>query len=185
MATTKPSNYNDLRVKKTEKAIRSAFFKLIQEKPTSKITIRELVTLAEINKTTFYAHYETIEDLIETLKQEGVDYIVAHLDNIHLLFDAPDQFIDNLYQTLYDSRIDTISHANHGDNIFSKQITDTLNEEIKKMDIDVNEYQQLGALISFIVRGLLSLIENHTDSRFANLEYIKTFVRGGIQALQK
>lgn len=186
MSTAKPSNYNDLRVRKTEKAIRSAFFQLIQQKPTSKITIRELVDLAEINKSTFYAHYETIEDLIEALRQESVDYIVAHLDNVHLLFDAPDQFVDNLYQALYNSHIDTISHANHrGGNIFSQQISDTLNEEIKKMDIDVSEYQQIGALINFIVSGLLSTIENRTDTRFANLEYIKTFIRGGIQGLQK
>lgn len=46
-------NYNDLRVLKTEKLIRSALHELAQEKPISRITVKELVKRAEINKTTF------------------------------------------------------------------------------------------------------------------------------------
>ena len=47
----------DLRVKKTERAIRKAFYELMLEKPIPKITVKELAERAEINKTTFYAHY--------------------------------------------------------------------------------------------------------------------------------
>lgn len=55
----------DLRIKKTKRAIRSAFAELIKEKPMEKITVKEIAELAEINKTTFYAHYETVYDLVD------------------------------------------------------------------------------------------------------------------------
>lgn len=57
----------DLRIKKTKRAIRSAFAELIKEKPMEKITVKEIAERAEINKTTFYAHYETVYDLVDQL----------------------------------------------------------------------------------------------------------------------
>ena len=49
----------DIRVKKTKRAIQKAFVALLLEKPIEKITVKEIAERAEINKTTFYSHYET------------------------------------------------------------------------------------------------------------------------------
>ena len=48
----------DIRVKKTKRAIQKAFVALLREKPIEKITVKEIAERAEINKTTFYSHYE-------------------------------------------------------------------------------------------------------------------------------
>ena len=61
---------NDLRYIKTERAIRKAFHDLLQEKDMKRITVRELVERAESTKTTFYSHYETLPDLLDTLERE-------------------------------------------------------------------------------------------------------------------
>ena len=50
----------DLRIEKTEKAIKNAFMELRSKKPLEKISVRELCALACINKSTFYSHYEDI-----------------------------------------------------------------------------------------------------------------------------
>lgn len=184
MRTTKSTNYNDLRVRKTEKAIRSAFCQLLKEKAANKITIRELTERAEINKSTFYAHYDTIQDLIAALEQESIQYILSNLENFHLLFQNPDQFIDHLYKTLYDGQLDIISRTNSGDGHFTAQISSALKEEMEQQNIDVDQYHQMGALIAFILDGLLGLIQNHSKTRLIDLEYIKTFVRGGIHEIQ-
>ena len=47
----------DLREKKTKRSIKNAFIKLRSSKPLERITIKELVDLAEISKATFYLHY--------------------------------------------------------------------------------------------------------------------------------
>ena len=88
----------DLRVKKTERAIRNAFYQLVQTKPVEKITVKELSELAEINKTTFYAHYETIYDLVATLEQEITDMVIQNIDEFQVLFDNPREFVFDLYQ---------------------------------------------------------------------------------------
>ena len=55
----------DLRIEKTEKAIRNAFMELRARMPLEKIRVRELCAAACINKSTFYAHYTDIYALSE------------------------------------------------------------------------------------------------------------------------
>jgi AcrR family transcriptional regulator len=47
----------DLRVRKTKKALSDAFISLLQEKRFEEITINELCEKAEIRRATFYKHY--------------------------------------------------------------------------------------------------------------------------------
>ena len=60
----------DLRITKTENLIREAFLSLIEEKGFSNITITDLSKKANINRKTFYAHYETKEELHEKIIDE-------------------------------------------------------------------------------------------------------------------
>lgn len=62
----------DIRMKKTETAIKNAFLELRSKRALEKITIKELCGLAQINKSTFYAHYDDIYDLSEKLQMETV-----------------------------------------------------------------------------------------------------------------
>lgn len=70
----------DLRVRRTLKAIRYAFYKLVLEKDYSDISITELTERAEINRKTFYLHYSSLEDLVQEVEQEIAESI---LENIH------------------------------------------------------------------------------------------------------
>lgn len=53
----------DIRITRTENAIRSAFSSLITRKNLNDITVKELCQEAGINKSTFYLHYHDIYDL--------------------------------------------------------------------------------------------------------------------------
>ena len=66
----------DLRIKKTEQAVKNAFIELRAKKPLEKITVKELCSLALINKSTFYSHYEDIYALSEAMEQETVASII-------------------------------------------------------------------------------------------------------------
>ena len=60
----------DMRVKKTKRSIINAFLELRSKMPLEKIRINELCRIAEINKSTFYAHYQDIYQLSEEVEQE-------------------------------------------------------------------------------------------------------------------
>jgi AcrR family transcriptional regulator len=60
----------DARVRYTKMRIREAFFQCLREKPVSRITVKELCDIAEINRATFYTHYRDPFDLLEKLEEE-------------------------------------------------------------------------------------------------------------------
>jgi len=63
---------DDRRVKRTKKALKSSLLTLLCEKPVSKITIRELTELADINRGTFYLHYADIYALYCDIKTDFI-----------------------------------------------------------------------------------------------------------------
>lgn len=64
---------NDPRVRYTEMIIKKAFLEFLQQKPMSKITVREICEKAEINRSTFYKHYLDCYDLMNKLKEEALE----------------------------------------------------------------------------------------------------------------
>lgn len=76
----------DIRIEKTERAIKNAFLELRSRKPLGKITVKELCSLAAINKSTFYSHYEDIYALSDKMESET---IVTVLKNISSQQDSP------------------------------------------------------------------------------------------------
>lgn len=55
----------DRRIKRTRTAVFNAVLDLMVEKETDKITVLELCKKADINKSTFYLHYKSMEDCIQ------------------------------------------------------------------------------------------------------------------------
>ena len=63
----------DIRIEKTERAIKQAFLTLRAKKPLEKIKVKDLCALACINKSTFYAHYQDIFALSTKMEQDLVE----------------------------------------------------------------------------------------------------------------
>ena len=70
----------DARIRYTRMRIKEAFLQCLREKPVNKITVKEICDLAEINRATFYAHYENPFDLLQRLEEETLDSIREQID---------------------------------------------------------------------------------------------------------
>lgn len=67
-ATTKDLRRStDRRVVRTRRAIREAFFKLMEEQDYHKITIASIAREADIDRKTFYLHYGSVSDLADEI----------------------------------------------------------------------------------------------------------------------
>ena len=69
----------DIRIEKTERAIKQAFMELRAQKPVEKIKVKELCDLACINKSTFYAHYQDIRAVIEQIENDIIEKMIGVL----------------------------------------------------------------------------------------------------------
>ena len=72
----------DPRTRKTRKAIRNAFAQLLSEKDMSRITVRDIAELAEINRKTFYRYYSGIYQVVDEIEDEIVQTFESVLGDI-------------------------------------------------------------------------------------------------------
>ena len=85
---------NDRRFKKNKKEIRRAFIDLVIEKGYDKLTISEITERADINRMTFYSHYESIEDIFHEFCDDMEADIASAISN------EKDFDIDRLFKLL-------------------------------------------------------------------------------------
>lgn len=77
----------------TARRIDEAFLSILEKKDLEYITVKEICKKADVNRSTFYLHYETINDLLN----ESADYVIEvflqyykDLDNTNLNVDTSD-----------------------------------------------------------------------------------------------
>lgn len=90
---------NDLRVRRTLRSIRNAFYQLVVDKDYSEISITELTDLAEINRKTFYLHYSSLEELVAEVEEEIVSDILDSISTYAENLDVPG-CVGNFYRYL-------------------------------------------------------------------------------------
>ena len=69
----------DRRIRKTKKALRQSLFKLLEEKPISQITVTELASAADVNRSTFYIYYDDVYDMMDKIQEEIYSILVRIL----------------------------------------------------------------------------------------------------------
>jgi len=67
----------DRRTRYTKIVIKEALIELLEQKPLNKITVTELCTKCEINRSTFYRYYLDVYDLWDKLKSQFVSELKA------------------------------------------------------------------------------------------------------------
>lgn len=85
---------------RSRRLIRGAFQELLREKPLEKITVTDIVNRADINRSTFYAHYPDVKGLIEEIQNEVVQRslaLISEQDFQHIFLD-PKPFMQGLVQ---------------------------------------------------------------------------------------
>lgn len=82
----------------TKKAIEIALFKLLNEKPLSKITVKDIVEECGINRNSFYYHFQDIPALIEESIIEETNSILEDISGITTMRESVEKIIRRLYQ---------------------------------------------------------------------------------------
>lgn len=69
------------KIRYTKRALRESLVELLESKKISEITVKELCDQADINRTTFYSHYDDMDAFIEEVENEIVAAMPTTLGN--------------------------------------------------------------------------------------------------------
>ena len=99
-------NKNESKYFNTAKKMNDALLFLLEKKQFEYITIKDVCEKANVNRSTFYLHYENLNDLLdETISQANKDFFGAFsaIERIDISKSNPDElnFINDLYLLPY------------------------------------------------------------------------------------
>lgn len=151
------------KIKYTKKIIKDSFLSLLKEKPINKISVIEICKLADINRGTFYQHYENTDQLFDSIANELISKIIA--------IQKEDDFFDRMEKSLkivYEDRdlAQVLLYNNWDKKIFEKLMYDLKQEDRFKgqiVGIGEVEYEYV---YNALVSGCLSIIKTWMDHDF-------------------
>jgi len=83
---------------RSRKLIRQAFYEILKEKNFEKITVTDIVKKADVNRSTFYAHYPDVMGVVEEIQEEILDYTQKFMEEIdfHDFYTNPKPYLQNI-----------------------------------------------------------------------------------------
>ncbi|MEZ4662242.1 MAG: TetR/AcrR family transcriptional regulator [Caldilineaceae bacterium] len=72
----------DRRVRRSRKMLGEALLALVVEKPFGDITVQDIADRADMNRATFYLHFQSKEELLQSALEELFDELVSHFGEI-------------------------------------------------------------------------------------------------------
>lgn len=91
--TTNPEKPLDRRVRRTRQAIKESLISLMETKPLSEVTVKEVMERADVNRATFYAHFSNLEDLERSIEVDIANKVIFDVERE---VDAQDMSVSGL-----------------------------------------------------------------------------------------
>ena len=182
----------DRRTRYTRTALRESLMELMLQKGINKITIKELCQRADVNRSTFYAHYRDQYDLLRQVEDEILDEINANLAYFDMNnSDGTFRILENIFRYIQDnSSFCRLLLSERGDVTFQKRVMDLCQGRYmeqwlsspRDIDPETAEYLYL-----YLVNGSIGVVQNwlrtemeKTPSEMAEL--LLRFINQGMSA---
>ncbi len=168
----------DRRQQKTRTAIFDAFSELLAQKSYSKITVQEIIDTANVGRTTFYAHFETKDDLLKTLCEELFGHIISsamdctHTHGLYSDNSAPESIFWHLLQHLQENDNNILGIlSGESSEIFLRYFKNSLNQLMQSHFVNQNRDNNPDIPQNFLI--------NHVTGSF--VEMVLWWIKGGLK----
>lgn len=154
----------DLRILRTKRAIREAFFKLIKEKGFDSITVKDITDEAMISRNTFYLHYSDKYDLLNKISNELMRKVfmrvtneVRKIDNLDFTIECTAKMLQIIQKIIDEDReIYYLLLTDNGTVVFGEKIEKTIRAALDLIKADIQGISDLS--IEYIVTGMKGII---------------------------
>ncbi len=151
----------DRRQQKTRAAIFAALSTLLARKNYSKITVQEIIDTANVGRTTFYAHFETKDDLLKALCEGLFSHIISsaadctHTHGLYSDESAPESVFCHLLQHLQENEHNILELLScESSELFLRYFKDSLNELIRDQVVSQNRRNNTDIPQDFLVHHI-------------------------------
>lgn len=158
--TMNTSGEQNRSVRNTKRKLMEALMGLLQRKPLKQVTVKELTETADVNRGTFYFHYQDVYAMANELEDKFLSGLEATLDAIE---HDQKNFMSILLAWLSDNAASCkILLGPNGDDKFQDKIKHIVDEKCAKLTreafptLEENELNMVG---SFVMGGVISVLK--------------------------
>lgn len=176
----------------TKKALADSLKRAMKKKPFQKITVSELINDCNMNRKTFYYHFENIYDLLKWMFEQEAIGVVKHFD---LMVDYEEAIIftmdyieenDYIINCAYDSiGRDELKRFFYAD--FNEVVVSVVSRAEEKFDRKLDEKYKTflcGFYVEAIVGMLIEWIrERDKRERAVVVDYLSKTIRGSLTGI--
>jgi len=153
---------DDRRVMYTKMFLRESLLELMKNKPIGKITPTELCRHADINRNTFYSHYDSPEDLLRSIEDELYEQIRQYMERSLKSGSIP-ALLTEICEAIYkNGDLCKTLFSDYGDKEFLRKIMDLAHDrtiaEWKAAGIAMDD-EQMELLYTFSTNGSVAVIQ--------------------------
>lgn len=170
----------DPRTIRTKEMFKNAVFALLSEDSNiSNLSVQKIATKAELNRTTFYLHYQDIDDFLTHITNDMINELTEKINQlIHATKLSKNQQLIQLYDYLYSHRLYLLSLFRR--NQFEEQLFSLLRQLVetrrKNVEVDLPEdYVSVEIRTASLVGVIMWWLQNgaHYSSEYiANQIYL-------------
>ncbi|MGN1420245.1 MAG: TetR/AcrR family transcriptional regulator [Eubacterium sp.] len=155
----------DLRIKRTQKAIKESFFILVEEKGFEHISVKDITDRAMISRNTFYLHYEDKYDLLNKICDDlmrklffGVGKQLRREQKLNVDIDSAARIMKIGNSIIAEDKdAYRILLTSSGSDLIIKKIQDIIRRAIDLIKNDIEGISDFS--IEYIVSGMTGLIK--------------------------
>ena len=163
-------------VRNTERRLREGLLQLLEEKPINEISVKELTDLVDVNRGTFYFHYQDIYDLLHAMEDEFFVQFDRTLTEREP-FAAPNEatgsevspYLRAIFSFLDDNRsFCRIMLGAHGDMQFVDRVKERVDSQCRlfwQILAPGADELRYGMYNAFIINGCIGLIQEWVNDR--------------------
>ena len=181
----------DRRVKYTVSVLKDALVLLLKDEHISKISVKGLCELADVNRSTFYAHFEDQYALLHYVEQEALENIKSYLERQDFVDKRPvsSQILARILEyvhenaDLFKALLSENCEAGFQREIMSLSQVVSLNLN-KKYDARVQEYVSVYAMTGCVSLLQKWLHDGMPESTAEIAEYIMQMLYSGMSSFE-
>lgn len=147
----------DRRVKFTKALLKDALVQLLKERHISKVSIKSLCERADINRSTFYAHYTDQFDLLRQVQDEVKDNLKSFLEQyVNDRMPITEQSLKGILEyARANSDLFTVMLGENCDQAFQKDLMELV--ELVPFQYETQERKK-EYILSFAITGCISIL---------------------------
>ncbi|HHV59731.1 MAG TPA: TetR/AcrR family transcriptional regulator [Clostridiaceae bacterium] len=154
----------DRRAKYTRMVLKESLINLLEKKDISKITIKEICDDADINRATFYSHYNDQYDLLRKIEDELLNNVSDYIEALYKADNSRDDvsLVEEIFEYIkQNGKLCRLLLNERGDLNFQKKVMMLVYDRIVNELTDNNNITKEDAecIYSFFITGCVGLVQ--------------------------